>query len=193
MADRSSGAAILAALFGHSRRHHSNTAAGTRIPLGDLNDHKPSLHITDISFCGHIAGQWQIDLSLDQGHNVEQDLGDIPELLNGHARIYDSVAGQLIKPLDNHLRSLFPSIPSDQPLWAQSLVGLKEGTKPRGTVASQWTRTSSSATQWNPLYVPCTNFPVYKQYDDLYLGPCFALFSCHSVSEEKLLGDDNPN
>ncbi|KAI4114067.1 MAG: hypothetical protein LQ338_008061 [Usnochroma carphineum] len=163
------------------------TVAGTPIPsTSSSNPNEPWLQITDISFSGHLATQRQINRASPEGYDIEQAFRDLPDLLSGHARIYDINAGGVTPALEKYLRPLFPGIPKVNPD-SKSLIGSEDTRYSKGTVGSQWAQRSGSASQWNPLHVPCTYFPVEKQYDDLDFGPSFALFSCNIVTEDKLL------
>lgn len=179
----------LAILIAATReRPRSRTTGGTRISPKSRYNENPRLHITDISYGGCVANQQNINLIESDGLDVNQALGHLPDLPNDHARIYDYRAGDITRDLEKHLRSLFPGMPPLEPN-PNSLIDPSHRKIARGTVRSQWARNRDITPEWNPLHVPCTYFPVERQYDDLDLGPSFALLLCNPIGADKLLGE----
>lgn len=191
--DPASGSSALfrvANLLAHpvnGEQRNSRTAAGTVIPTDTGYHMTPRLHITDIAFNGHIASQQQFSLVPSESNNIEKALHELPEIPSGHARIYDFIAGEISSQLEIHLRPLFPGMPKIDPK-LKSLISHEDSKFPQETVRSQWARKSNSTARWSPLHVPCTYFPVNRQYDDLDPGPSFALFSCNRTDVDTLIG-----
>ncbi|KAI4242304.1 MAG: hypothetical protein L6R42_011050, partial [Xanthoria sp. 1 TBL-2021] len=88
--------------------------AVTTIPLDDIAP-KCWLHITDISLRGDAAVQRYLDLAPSETNDVEQLLLSLPDLADGHARIYDYVAGDVTPQLEDYLQPLFHKAPGVQP------------------------------------------------------------------------------
>lgn len=163
------------------------TIAGTSISSSH-EFQKPCVHITDISFSGHVACQLRISLVPSGNCDVEQALCGLPDLLSGHARIYELVAGDLTPSLANHLRPLLVGLPNTKPS-LKSFLNLGDRCISNGSVRSQWAQASIPTSQWNPLHIPTIDSSEHKQYDNLDLSTSFALLSCRNKGVDKLLGE----
>lgn len=153
--------------------------ASKTIPLADIAP-KCWLHITDISLHGDTAVQRHLDLAPSETNDVKQLLLSLPDLADGHARIYDYVAGEATAQLEDYLQPLFHKAPGVQP---ESPRLSKSGLR------SQWAGEPIPTPEWNPLYVPCCDPLVEKQYDRLDRGPKVSLFTCKSIPGDRLLGE----
>ena len=165
----------------------STTTADTEVP-SIPDKQKPRVNITDISFNGHIARQWPISLVSTESSDYAQKLQDLPDLDENHARIFDTIAGGSTSLIASHLGPLFDTMPRNG-----HSIGLpldREGrNEVPGTVRSQWSQAPRSTSPWDILRIPCTDFLIRKQYDDLTLAPSTALISCRAVKTNKLLGE----
>ncbi|KAL8759418.1 MAG: hypothetical protein Q9199_000788 [Rusavskia elegans] len=149
----------------------------TTIPLADLAS-KCWLHITDISLRGDTAIQRHLDLAPSETNDVEQLLLSLPDLADGHARIYDYVAGEGTPQLADYLQPLFPKAADVRP---------KSPRLSKSGLRSQWAGESIPTTEWDPLFVPCCDPLVEKQYDSLDWSPKVSLFTCKSIPGDRLL------
>ncbi|KAI4251523.1 MAG: hypothetical protein L6R42_008350 [Xanthoria sp. 1 TBL-2021] len=151
--------------------------ASTTIPLADIAP-KCWLHITDISLQGDTAVRRHLDLAPSETNDVKQLLLSLPDLADSHARIYDYVAGEVTPQLADYLQPLFhkaPGVQRNSPRLSKS------------DLRSQWAGESIPTPEWNPLYVPCCDPLVEKQYDRLGRGPKVSLFTCKSIPGDRLL------
>ena len=170
--------------MGPSRSTTTVDTEGSSIP----DDQEPRVDITDISFSGHVACRWRISLVSTYSYDCAQALQALPNLNENHARIYDTIAGESTSLLARHIGPLFDTMPRNghsirSPLERE---GRSEG---QGNLRFQWSQAPGSTSQWNPLCIPCTNFLIRKQYDDLELGSSTALISCRTAEVNKLLGE----
>lgn len=152
------------------------------------DDQKPRVDITDISFSGHVARRWRISLLSTESNEHAQSLRDLPDLDENHARIYDTIARESTSLLASHLGPLFNTTPRNGHSIGSPLdcEGRNEA---QGTIRSQWSQVPGSTSPWNLLRIPCTNFLVRQQSDDLKLAPSTALISCRAAETHKVLGE----
>ena len=172
-------------LVGPSSSTPTADTEATSIP----DNQDPRVDITDVSFSGHVARRWRrISLVSAESYDPAQALRDLPDLDGNHVRIYDTIAGESTSLLASHLGPLFDTMPRNGHRIGspQDREGRNEA---QGTVRSQWSHVPGSTSPWNLLRLPCTNFLIRKQYDDLNLAPTTALISCRAAEMNKVLGE----
>ena len=149
---------------------------------------KPRVDITDISFNGHVARRWCISLVSTESYDYARALQDLPDLDEHHARIYDTIAEESTSLLASHLGPFFDAMPRNGRSPGSSL-DCERRNDAQGAVRWQWSKAPGSKSLWNELRIPCSNFSIRRQYDDLKLCPSTALISCRAVETNKVLGE----